>query len=184
MDTHTRTILLQHILSQIVRDAAQSFDTDSDSDVSSTTSASTATSGCSSTITGIGMYSGRFIKGVGSLTLQSLEAASTQGRLLWMAIQLRRDIKDIPDSFYEDIMEWQRYAPIFFPIPLRRLLNQNRISLYPRRVRKQAWDLIFLLLVNRRSDVIASVLSKWKSDEIKYFLGLLEICRLTGWYVT
>ena len=175
--------LLQQMLLQVVNDAAQSSDTDTDSDVSSTTSASTATSGCSSTITGIGMYSGRFIKGVGSLTLQSIEAASTQGRLLWMAIQLRRDIKNIPDSFYEDIMEWQKYASKF-STPSRRFLTQNRIFLYPRRVRKQAWDLIFLLLVNRRSDVIARVLSKWKSDEIKYFLSLLEICRLTGWYVT
>jgi len=78
-------------------------------------------------------------------------------------MQLRTDRKRISQRFHEDVMEYQR------------------INLYPNRVRKQAWEIIFLLLEQRRSDLISRTLTRWKSLEVKLFLSQLTACRMSGW---
>ncbi|KAH8078418.1 hypothetical protein BXZ70DRAFT_1012762 [Cristinia sonorae] len=124
---------------------------------------SVGSSAGTSTIPGIGMVSGRVIKAVGSLAVRGVEIANIHARLRWIAMQLRAERKHIPETFCEDIMELQR------------------IDLYSKHIRKQAWELIFLLLELRQSAVIARVLSRWECVELRLFLSQLEACRRSGW---
>ncbi|TCD66038.1 hypothetical protein EIP91_001894 [Steccherinum ochraceum] len=127
------------------------------------TSTSSRGSSFGSTIPGIGMVSGRVVKAVGTFALSGVEDASIHSKLLWMTVQLRAERQHIPERLYEDVMEYQR------------------IRLYSKRVHKQAWSIIFMLLEQRRSDLIARTISRWKNKEIKLFLERLQLHRLSMW---
>lgn len=89
------------LLGPLGMDPAYLSSDDASSDISSLSSSR-------STVTGIGMMSGKAIKAIGSLALDGVAGAHIHGRLAWMWMQLRADRQHIPMKVYEHVMELQR----------------------------------------------------------------------------
>ncbi|THH28349.1 hypothetical protein EUX98_g5846 [Antrodiella citrinella] len=150
-----------------------------------------------STIPGIGMISGRAIKAVGSFALRGVASANIQTRLFWMTVQLRADRKNIPQRFYEDLMELQRSPDAY--VPLTYLSNHHvrltegfcdlalaifmadNATLHATLGNELAWDIIFQLLEKRRYIGVVSAVARWQPNESQLFLHELAASVLKSW---
>ncbi|TCD63057.1 hypothetical protein EIP91_006044 [Steccherinum ochraceum] len=134
---------------------------DIESDVASITLSRSSQS--ESTLRGLGTVSGKAIMAVGKFALQSIERVTIQNRLRKISEQLQTEEGYLTPDMYEDVLELQR------------------IGLYSKRIRLQAWDLILTLMERRRTERMVDVILKWPSVEVQLLLRQLSVFKLSGW---
>lgn len=129
---------------------------------------------------------GKAVASVGQLASGWAERVRRRARLHKIDEHLKTHDSYIPLEYYEDLLELQRWVPnpshsgIFIEINC----VIPRTGLYPKRIRRQAWNLLLVLLQRRRTERIVDVIAAWPSIEIQLFVRQLAAFKLSGWCVT
>ncbi|KAH8106240.1 hypothetical protein BXZ70DRAFT_1061619 [Cristinia sonorae] len=135
---------------------------DIEADAASLSTSRTFT-GTNSTIQGLGTISGKAIMAVGSIVIRGIERVAIQRRLSSIRDHLRRREGFIPREIIHDLLELQR------------------VGLYPRSIRYQAWDCLLTLMKRQRTEHIIDAMLKWPPVEIQLIMRQLLVFKLSEW---
>ncbi|THH21120.1 hypothetical protein EUX98_g8451 [Antrodiella citrinella] len=100
---------------------------------------------------------------VGNMVIHGIESITIRSRLREIGEQLDREEAFLPQKLFEDVLELQR------------------IGMYSKSIRFQAWDLLLKLMERRRTERIVDIILQWPSVEIQLLLRQLSVFKLSGW---